>query len=179
MDKGSVEIVGGAGVGEQGQEKKRRRGVRQLAKHLKYMVPEIRLALIREPESKALPVQCPQDVEKFVEPLKFYSEENFVSFFLNARNEVTGYFIVSKGTVSASLVHPREVFKAAILANAYAIIVAHNHPGGSLTPSREDLETTEQLIKAGKLLGITVVDHVIVSVSGIYSIREHRPECWN
>lgn len=159
--------------------KARKDGVRKLVKHLQYMVPEVRLALIREPDRKGLPVQCPEDVEKFVEPLKFYDSENFVAFHLNARHEVTGYFIVSKGTVSASLVHPREVFKAAILANAYAIIVAHNHPGGSLTPSREDLETTEQLIKAGKLLGIAVVDHVIVSVSGIYSIREHRPDCWS
>ena len=91
---------------------------------------------------------------------------------------MTGYFIVSKGTVSASLVHPREVFKAAILANAYAIIVAHNHPGGSLLPSREDLDTTEQLIAAGKLLGVTVVDHVIVAVSGTYSIREHYSHFW-
>lgn len=178
MDKGSVAIVGGAGVGEQGQEKKRQRGVRQLAKHLKYMVPEIRLALIREPESKALPVQCPQDVEKFVEPLRFYDTEHFVAFHLNARHEVTGYCIVSKGTVSASLVHPREVFKAAILSNSYAILVAHNHPGGSLTPSREDLETTEQLVSAGKLLGVPVVDHVIVAAGGIHSIRENRPDLW-
>lgn len=161
------------------KEAGKKAGVRKLARHLKYMVPQVRLALIREPQTKAPPVHCPEDLEKFVEPLKFYSEENFVSFFLNARNEVTGYFIVSKGTVSASLVHPREVFKAAILANAYAIIVAHNHPGGSLTPSREDLETTEQLIKAGKLLGVTVVDHVIVSVSGIYSIRENLSHYWN
>lgn len=161
------------------KEAVKKTGVRKLARHLKYMVPQVRLALIREPQTKAPPVHCPEDLEKFVEPLKFYSEENFVSFFLNARNEVTGYFIVSKGTVSASLVHPREVFKAAILANAYAIIVAHNHPGGSLTPSREDLETTEQLIKAGKLLGVPVVDHVIVSVSGIYSIREHLSHFWN
>lgn len=161
------------------KEAGKKTGVRRLARHLKYMVPQVRLALIREPQTKAPPIHCPEDLEKFMEPLKFYSEEHFVAFHLNARNEVTGYHIVSHGTVSASLVHPREVFKAAILANAYAIIVAHNHPGGSLTPSREDLETTDQLIKAGKLLGITVVDHVIVAVSGIYSIREHRPDCWS
>jgi len=153
-------------------------GARKLAKHLRYLIPQVRLALIREPETKALPVNCPEDMEKFMEPLKFYPEEHFVSFFLNARNEVTGYSIVSHGTVSASLVHPREVFKAALLSNAYAIIVAHNHPGGSRTPSREDLETTEQLIAAGKLLGVAVVDHVIVTVSGIYSLREHHSHYW-
>lgn len=160
-----------------GREKKV--GVRQLAQHLKYMVPQVRLALIREPECKALPIQCPEDVEKFVEPLKYYDTEHFVAFHLNARHEVTGYCIVSKGTVSASLVHPREVFKAALLSNSYAILVAHNHPGGSLIPSREDLETTEQLVKAGKLMGVPVVDHVIVSASGIYSIREQHGHYWN
>jgi DNA repair protein RadC len=171
LDEAKLKSKGKAGAGK-------RVGARDLAKHLKYMVPQVRLALIREPQTKAPPIHCPEDMEKFVEPLKFYSEEHFVSFFLNARNEITGYSIVSHGTVSASLVHPREVFKAAILANAYAIIVAHNHPGGSLTPSREDLETTEKLIDAGKLLGVAVVDHVIVAVSGIYSIREQHSHFW-
>lgn len=160
------------------KEMKKAPGARKLAKHLKYMIPQIRLALIREPETKAPPVNCPEDMEKFMEPLKFYSEEHFVAFHLNARHEVTGYHIVSQGTVSASLVHPREVFKAALLSNAYAVIVAHNHPGGSRTPSREDLDTTEQLIAAGKLLGVTIVDHVIVTVSGVYSIRENHSHFW-
>lgn len=175
-------VVTMAGVGAAvaaAEVKARKRGVRKLANHLKYMVPEIRLALIREPGAKGLPVQCPEDVEKFVEPLRFYDTEHFVAFHLNARHEVTAYCIISKGTVSASLVHPREVFKAAVMSNAYAILVAHNHPGGSLTPSREDLETTEQLVKAGKLMGIPVLDHVIVAAGGIYSIRENRPDLWS
>lgn len=89
-----------------------------------------------------------------------------------------GYQIVSRGTLSASLVHPREVFKTALLANSHAIIVAHNHPAGSLSPSAEDIETTETLINAGKLLGVPVVDHVIVSSSGTCSLRETRPHLW-
>jgi len=151
---------------------------RELKKHLKYMMPEIKLALIKEPGEVALPVQCPEDIERFVTPMKFYSEEYFVAFHLNARHEVTSYNLVSKGSVSASLVHPREVFKAALLANTYAMIVAHNHPAGSKTASKEDLETTDQLIKAGKLLGVTVIDHIIVTMSGISSIREVHPELW-
>ena len=106
------------------------------------------------------------------------SEENFVSFHLSAKFEVIGYQIVSRGTLSASLVHPREVFKTALIANSYAIIVAHNHPGGSLKPSSEDLETTEQLIKAGKLLGVSVLDHVIVASSGFTSLRQDHPHLW-
>lgn len=152
---------------------------RALKRHLKYMMPEIKLALIKEPgQAAALPIQSPDDLERYVTPMKYYSEEHFVAFHLSARHEVTSYNMVSKGSVSASLVHPREVFKAALLANTYAIIVAHNHPGGSLTASREDLETTEQLIKAGKLLGVSVIDHVIVTVNGISSIRESHPELW-
>jgi DNA repair protein RadC len=151
---------------------------RALKKHLKYIVPEMRLALIKEPGMKPQAVLGPDDLERFVEPLKLYAEEHFVSFHLNAKNEVVGYQIVSRGTVSASLVHPREVFKAALLANSYALIVAHNHPAGSLTPSPEDIQTTETLIKAGNLLGVQIVDHIIVSSNGIQSLRELRPSLW-
>lgn len=151
---------------------------RTLKRHLKYMMPEIKLALIREPGKAALPIQAPEDLERYAEPMKYYSEEHFVAFHLNARHEVTSYNVVSKGSVSASLVHPREVFKAALLANTYALIVAHNHPGGSLSPSKEDLETTKQLIEAGKLLGVTVIDHIIVSSNGLTSIRENNPYLW-
>ncbi len=90
-----------------------------------------------------------------------------------------GYQIVSQGTLSSSLVHCREVFKAAIVASSYAIIVAHNHPGGSLQPSKEDIETTETLIKAGVLLGVNVIDHVIVSSNGLTSLREELPHLWS
>lgn len=120
----------------------------------------------------------PEDLEKFVEPLKFYDTEHFVSFHLDVKFNVMGYQIVSRGTLSASLVHPREVFKAALLANSYAIIVAHNHPAGTLTPSPEDIETTKVLIEAGELLGVGVIDHVIVSSNGLRSIRELRPYLW-
>jgi DNA repair protein RadC len=151
---------------------------RSLKKHLKYIVPQIRLALIKEPGNKTVPVSTPGDIEKLIEPLKHYSEEHFISFHLNSRHEVSGYHIVSHGTLSASLVHPREVFKSALLSNSHSIVVAHNHPGGSLTPSAEDLETTRQLIEAGKLLGVPLVDHVIVSHSGYVSLRETRGYFW-
>ncbi len=151
---------------------------RTLKKHLKYIVPEMRLALIKEPGGKPLSIGGPDDLERFVEPLKHYSEEHFVAFHLDAKNQVTGYHIVSHGTVSASLVHPREVFKAALLANSHAIIVAHNHPAGSMAPSVEDIEVTETLIKAGDLMGIKVIDHIIVSSNGLCSLRETRSFMW-
>jgi DNA repair protein RadC len=151
---------------------------RALKRHLKYIVPEMRLALIKEPGLKPKAITSAEDLDKFIEPLKFYSEAHFVSFHLSAKFEVVGFQIVSRGTLSASLVHPREVFKTALIANSYAIIVAHNHPGGSLKPSPEDLETTEQLIKAGKLLGVSVLDHVIVASSGFISLRQDHPNLW-
>lgn len=151
---------------------------RTLKKHLRYVVPQIRLALVKEPGVKPLPIGCPDDLEKFVEPLKHYSEEHFVAFHLDARNHVIGYNIVSHGTVTASLVHPREVFKAALLSNSYAIIVAHNHPAGSLQPSDEDLSVTKTLIKAGGLLGVNVLDHIIVCSNGLCSLRDTHGYLW-
>lgn len=145
-------------------------------RHLKYRIPQFKLALLQEKQCRTLGIFTPSDVEEFVEPLKHYSEEYFVAFHLNCRNHVIGYHEVSHGTVTASLVHPREVFKAALLSNAHALIVAHNHPGGSLEPSRDDIETTEKLIAAGDIIGVPIVDHVIVSMNGLFSIRESRPE---
>lgn len=152
---------------------------RTLKKHLRYMVPQIRLALIKEPGGKPQPIGCPDDIEKFVEPLKLYDTEHFVSLHLDAKNNVVGFHVVSQGTTSASLVHMREVFKAAFLSNSHSLIVAHNHPAGSLTPSPEDLEVTKTLIKAGDLLGVKVIDHIIVSSNGLHSLREHRPHLWS
>lgn len=150
---------------------------RTLKKHLKYKIPQIKLAILREPSSEPLPaIRTPSDLEQYLEPMKHMAEEHFVALHLNARNQVAGFHVVSHGTVSASLVHPREVFKAAILNNAYCVIVAHNHPAGSTDPSPDDVDTTRQLIAAGKLLGIEILDHLIVSFRGVASIRESRPD---
>lgn len=151
---------------------------RTLKKELQYKIPQLRLALIRERSIETVAITTPRDIYHYAEPLKHMPEEHFVSFHLDTRNHIVGYHLVSHGTVSASLVHPREVFKAALLSNSTTIIAAHNHPGGSLTPSDEDIETTKQLIKAGRILGVQLLDHIIVSFKGIVSIREIRPSLW-
>ena len=97
---------------------------------------------------------------------------------LDARHKVIGLNTVSIGTVSASLVHPREVFKPAILANASAVILAHNHPSGELDPSEHDLELTRRLIEAGKLLGIELMDHLILCDEGHLSLRGSGKVSW-
>ena len=88
--------------------------------------------------------------------------EHFTVAALDARRHVIGVQVVSVGTLSASLVHPREVFKPAILLNAAAIVVCHNHPSGDTSPSSEDREATRRLSRAGELLGIPVADHIIL-----------------
>ncbi len=155
-----------------------------LVDKLDYGIPKIRLCLVNEPAVVREPfaIQSPLDAGRLLSPLKLASEEHFVSLHLNAKNEVIGIHEVSHGTLSSSLVHPREVFKAAIMANSYAIIVCHNHPSGSsVSPSKEDVDTTRQLLKAGNLMGISVVDHLIVSPSlddDVYSLRENLPHLW-
>lgn len=135
--------------------------------------------MIKEPGKKPVPVTCPKDIEQFVEPLRLYAEAHFVAFHLDSKSQVTGFQVVSHGTISASLVHPREVYKAAILSNSNAIIVAHNHPAGSLNPSPEDIDTTKTLIRAGELIGIPLVDHVIVTTNDLCSLRETHSYLWH
>jgi DNA repair protein RadC len=94
--------------------------------------------------------------------------ERFLVFILNAQHTVIGFHEVTSGIVDASLVHPREVFRPAILANASAIIVAHNHPSGDPTPSAEDRAVTRQLHGAGNILGIRLLDHIVVTDSGAW-----------
>jgi DNA repair protein RadC len=158
--------------------KKKRLSGSTLKNHLKYIVPELKLALIKEPGVKPHAIHGPQEIERLIEPMKFYPEEHFVAFHLDTKFQVIGYNEVSKGTVSASLVHPREVFKAALLSNSTAIICAHNHPSGVVKPSNEDIETTITLIKAGQILGVLVLDHVIIGGDELFSLRENRPDLW-
>ncbi len=98
--------------------------------------------------------------------------EVFAILCLSTKHRVIGYHEVSRGTLDATLVHPREVFKAALLANAAAIILTHNHPSGDPTPSPDDYQLTRRLVDAGKLIGVEVLDHIIVGDSRYFSFRE-------
>jgi len=99
-------------------------------------------------------------------------EEHFCIICLNAKNKIVGVHTISIGTVNATIVHPREVFKAAMLNNASAIICLHNHPSGDPEPSREDIETTRRLVEAGEIMGIKVFDHVIIGEQRHLSMKE-------
>jgi len=122
-------------------------------------------------------MRSPEDVAHFVRNLiGTDAREHFVSILLDARHRPIGYQIVSIGTATASLVHPREVFQAAVGAGAVAILVAHNHPSGDPTPSAEDRGVTERLIRAGHLLGIPLLDSVVVGDWEYVSLRDTDPE---
>ncbi len=99
--------------------------------------------------------------------------EVFAILCLSTKHRVIAYHEVSRGTLDATLVHPREVFKAAPLANAAAIILTHNHPSGESTPSPDDLLLTRRLVAGGMLLGVDVLDHVIVGDGCYYSFKEN------
>jgi DNA repair protein RadC len=103
-------------------------------------------------------------------------QEHFLCITLNGASEVIAVRVVSIGLVNRSQVHPREVFADAITDRAAAIIVAHNHPSGPLSPSKEDIEVTKRLKGAGAILGITLVDHIVFNKRSYYSFLEHAPE---
>ena len=98
--------------------------------------------------------------------------ERFVVFWLNSANKAMGFEIVTEGLLNSSLAHPREVFRGAIVASSASIILAHNHPSGNAEPSGEDIAMTRQLVEAGKVIGITVHDHIIFSNTGYTSMAE-------
>lgn len=120
-------------------------------------------------------LSCPQDVADFLMPrLRYAAKEQFVVILLNNKNKVIGTEVVSEGSLSSSIVHPREVFAPALLHHAAAIMVAHNHPSGDPKPSIEDEEVTRQLLRSGKVLGIPMIDHVIIGDGNYYSFLENE-----
>lgn len=117
-------------------------------------------------------VITPADVANVTHYLVKKKQEYLVALYLNARNELIDSETISIGTLTSSLVHPREVFAPALEKRAGSVIVVHNHPSGDSAPSADDLTVTERLVRAGALLGISLIDHVIVSHSGFVSLRE-------
>lgn len=130
-----------------------------------YTVSLYRVALVRE---AAVPLRSARVGTSstvaaiFWDYLAHVDREHFVVLLLNRKNTLIGINIVSVGSLTASVVHPREVFKPAIVGNAAAIIMGHNHPSGDPQPSNEDRVLTKRLFEGGKLLGIDVLDHVII-----------------
>jgi len=118
-------------------------------------------------------IRSPADVYHHFHPqLRDASQEHFLVILLDARQRVLRTEIVSQGTLTASLVHPREVFRPALRDAAAALVLVHNHPSGDPTPSAEDREVTARLASAGEILGVRVLDHIVVAERGYSSFRE-------
>ncbi|TWI57103.1 RadC family protein [Halalkalibacter nanhaiisediminis] len=118
-------------------------------------------------------IRSPEDVSKYVmEDMRFLQQEHFDCLYLNTKNQVMHRKTVFIGSLNASIVHPREVFKEAFRRSAASIICLHNHPSGDPTPSHEDIEVTKRLNESGKVLGIDLLDHVIIGDRKFVSLKE-------
>jgi DNA repair protein RadC len=118
-------------------------------------------------------IRSPQDAARYImEDLRYLPKEHFVCLFLNTKNQVIGKETLSIGSLNASIVHPREVFHAAIKRSCASIICVHNHPSGDPTPSPEDVQITRRLVEVGELVGIDVLDHLIIGDEKFVSLKE-------
>ncbi len=126
-----------------------------------------------EPEMINFDIKNPEAVVKAIRTsIKDKAKEHFKLILLNPRNKIVGISTISVGTLNASLVHPREVFKDAITHSAASVVLAHNHPSGDPEPSEDDLTITKKLVESGKILGIEVLDHIIVGKNNFCSFKE-------
>ena len=131
------------------------------------------VVLLRDPAVARFPrLRCSADVYRHFGELKLLDRECFAVLLLDAKHRVTGFQMVSVGCLQGTPVHPREVFKAAVLTNSAALIVVHNHPSGDPSPSADDRAITERLRACGDVLGIPVLDHVIVAADGYWSLMD-------
>jgi DNA repair protein RadC len=139
------------------------------------LLPIYHISLIREGSIKHPYQRFSNSKDIFLlgkQLLENSDRESFYVISLDSKNKMIGLNLVSMGSMSTSVVHPREVFKLLIVQSAAAAIFFHNHPSGDPAPSREDREATERLISAGKLLGIRVLDHIIIGSEDYYSFAD-------
>ncbi len=138
----------------------------------RFRVSKFRVALVREasiPTTWDKTVREPGDVARLMAPLVAdFSQESFWLILLDGRNKVTGISLISLGSLTAALVHPREVFKPAIAGAAAALVLLHNHPSGDPSPSAEDIALTRRLSEVAELVGIKVLDHIVIGEGGSY-----------
>ena len=125
-------------------------------------------------ETDITTVQSVADSIQLVSFIKKKRREHFIAIYLNARRQLIQTQVISIGSLDSSIVHPREVYAPALRMQAASLIVAHNHPSGHPDPSRADLLLTKRLDEAGKILGITLLDHIIIAEKGIVSLKEQE-----
>lgn len=124
--------------------------------------------------SRDYPISTPEAAVVKLLPLRKRKTEIFVALFLDNKNNLIGKRVVSRGTVDQSAVYPREIFRAAIKAQASGVVLAHNHPGGDSLPSVQDKEVTRVIVQGGSILGIRILDHIIIARGGHFSFQENN-----
>ncbi|MDY7989852.1 DNA repair protein RadC [Paenibacillus polymyxa] len=139
---------------------------RKLAKHLIHLLERV----MSEPGCNY--IRKPEDAFLLCSDLMEFAQEHFIVFLLNTKNRVISRKVISVGGLNSAVVHPREVFRAAIESSTASILCVHNHPSGDPTPSREDISVTKRLVEAGKVIGIDVLDHVVVGRDGWVSLKQ-------
>lgn len=118
-------------------------------------------------------IRSPEDGADYVmEEMRSLTQEHFVVLFLNTKNQIIHRQTIFIGSLNASIVHPREVFREAVKRSAASIIVAHNHPSGDPSPSQEDIHVTRRLVESGKMIGIELLDHLIIGDRKFVSLKE-------
>lgn len=126
-------------------------------------------------ESRLTKVCSPKDLLPHLESEKFAKQEHVIVFTLDGYNQIIKKHVVTIGLANQSLIHPREIFFPAIQDQAVSIVMAHNHPSGNIEPSDSDLVSTKRMVEASKIMGITILDHVIFGQTGFLSLRERFP----
>ena len=138
-------------------------------------IPKVQVSMVKEIYISNTAYRCSEDVansEIAEKELRNSDREKFICIHFSINNKIISYEVVSMGSLTSSIVHPREVFKAAILANAASVLFMHNHPSGNTEPSIDDIEITKRLCKAGSILGINVLDHLIIAGNDYLSFRQ-------
>ncbi|MEK4508238.1 RadC family protein [Paenibacillus sp. FSL K6-2524] len=126
------------------------------------------------PSNNSTVIRSPSDVFELIEPdVRYLQKEHFICLFLNTKNHLIFKEVISIGSLNSAIVHPREVFRAAIKRCSASIIAVHNHPSGDPQPSTEDIDMTKRLVEAGSIIGIELLDHLIIGGHSFYSLKEN------
>jgi len=138
-------------------------------------VPKVQVSIVKEIYVSTTAYSCFEDVaqcEIVEKELRNSDREKFICIHFNINNQIISYEVVSMGSLTSSIVHPREVFKVAILANAASVLFMYNHPSGNTEPSIDDIEITNRLCKAGSILGTNILDHLIITRNDYLSFKQ-------
>ena len=154
----------------------KKKSITEIKKNMHSFIREVSVQF-KTLNTERIKVDNPDRVAEFISKrIGNQSCENFILLCISNKNEVVSWSMISIGTITEAIVHPREVFIPAVMTKASGVIVAHNHPSGSNLPSKQDIETTKRLEEAGKIMGIPLVDHIIVGFNNngdFYSMKEN------